>query len=169
MAFALTRFPVRIEARREPFHDVFLRHFATGDGHGDALQLYYICQVGPNLAFGKRCTRNGDVVTFDKTNIANRARQAPDATEWQWFAEAFNHELRHVSHNTTYGCQPWNNSNFWTREQVPSSVPRNMLGEESWTALQAVKEYYNQLGVRSPYDSQYKAHIDKQLKNCRLW
>ena len=147
--------------------------FGTGstvqDYLGDVLRFEYGSCPGAAIACISSCTPDGDVVTFDKTNIANRARQAPDATEWQWFAEGFNHELRHVYHNTTYGCQPWNNSNFWTGEQVPSSVPRNMLGEESWTALQALKEYHNELGVRSPYDSQYRAHIDKQLKNCPLW
>ncbi len=98
-----------------------------------------------------------------------RQRIPIDATEWQWFAEALNHEFRHVRHNATYQCQPWNDPNFWSGEAVPAWVPRNAAGEEIHTAIRAVQEYGTELGVRSPYDSQYKPAVDKQLPNCRLW
>lgn len=118
-------------------------------------------------------------MTFDRNNITTRAGNAPDATVWQWFAEALNHELRHVYHNATYDCgrDPSNpsaprwghNSNFWTGEQVPAFVPRSSGGEEFHTAIRAAQEYRQELGVRSPYDDRYVASAHKQLKNCRLW
>ena len=146
---------------------------------GDVLRFEYGSCPGAAIACIPSCTGDGDVVRFDKDNIATRAGRAPDATEWQWFVEALNHELRHVYHNTTYDCgrDPSNpsalrwgpNSNFWAGENVPSSVPRNMVGEEIHTAHKAVEEYHQELGVRSPYDSQYSPSAHKQLKNCQLW
>ena len=121
------------------------------------------------------CSSGGasNVVQFNKAEL-NTVRldnegNPIDATAWQWFAEALNHELRHVRHNAKYGCGPWNNGNFWTGEQVASFLPRNRIGEERWTGYKAVVEYGSELGVKSPYDQGYKPANDKQLPNCRLW
>ena len=134
---------------------------------GDVLRFEYGSCPAPSPGCIKSCTAGSSVVTFDRNNITNLA--GPDTTVWQWFAETMNHELRHVYHNATYGCGPWNNPNFWTGEQVPSFVPRNSIGEEQWTGFKAVVEYESELGVKSPYDSQYDPSKHKQLKNCRLW
>ena len=115
------------------------------------------------------CTAVGNFVYIDKGKL--NAKANADATVWQWFAEVLNHELRHVHHNTTYGnpCSPWDNRDFWTGEKVPAFVPRNATGEEFHTRMAAAIEYFEELGVRSPYDADYDASKHKQLKTCRLW
>ena len=137
---------------------------------------YGSCQGRPQaLACVVSCGSGGatNTVRFNRASIAsarydNNGNRI-DATEWQWFAEALNHEFRHVYHNVTYGCQPWNNGNFWTGESVPSWVSRTASGEEIVTQVRSVEEYEMELGVKSPFDVAYKPNLHKQLTNCRLW
>ena len=132
------------------------------------------CPPG-KLACVISCSSGGtsNVVQFNEAEL-NKVRldnkgNPIDATEWQWFAEALNHDLRHVRHNAKYGCGPWNNLNFWVDEQVPSWVQRDRGGEEIHAAVKSLEEYEAELGVKSPYDQGYKPANDKQLPNCRLW
>ena len=79
-----------------------------------------------------------------------------------------NHESRHVMHNVTYQCAPWNDPNFWSGENVPSFVPRNKGGEEFHTQRMSVREFKSELGARSPRDAAYNSSQDAQL-NCNPW
>ena len=137
--------------------------YGTCPGHPQVLGCVVSCGAGGA----------DNLIRFNKGNIGSvrydNQNNPIDATEWQWFAEALNHELRHVRHNVLYGCQPWNNLSFWLGERVPTSVPTGQPGEEIFTGIKALEEYNQELGVKSPYDQAYKPANDKQLPNCRLW
>ena len=141
------------------------------------------CPPG-KLACVISCSNGGanNVVQFNEAELNNvrldNSGNPIDATEWQWFAEALNHELRHVRHNAKYDCgrDPSNpsaprwgpNSNFWSGERVPLWFPTTPQGEEEWTAASSLREFAAELGVVSPFDAAYTPAKHKQLPNCQL-